>query len=504
MLGCRKSSAAGIPGTWPNRPIVRIDQFGSVILAGIGDKHRDGLAAARIMPHPCAMTVPIGSNLELPAIAPGMSAQRAGAPAVKFRTLTRCLSLLLIIATVCFWSASASAQSTDASVRLDGKTVFYVGPASEGDNAAARARRIEQRLSGLLKNLDALGAPIARQTSDGWAVTVSGISVVTVTARDAEDNLTTPPALAKQWAAALGGSLEQARERRLGWGGRFGAETRASAEAAFGRMADSAVRILPRSLAALLVILMFWLVARGVRGLLRLLFKRTVEDVTVESLIKQLSYYAILAVGFFVAVDALGFDPTTVAAGLGLTGIVLGFALKDILSNFVSGVLLLMLRPFKIGDQIVVGDLEGSVERIELRATRLRAYDGRVMLVPNAAVFTSRIINNTADPIRRGMIGIWLGYDVDLQAALEAIRQAIPTAAGVLDHPPPVVWVGELGQDDILVEATFWTDSRRADFKNTASAARAAILASLKTAGIPLPAPETRKVTLQNAPSPER
>lgn len=268
-------------------------------------------------------------------------------------------------------------------------------------------------------------------------------------------------------------------------------------------MADSALRIVPRALAALLVILLFWLFARGVRWLLRLLFKKTVDDVTVESLIKQLSYYAILALGFFVAIDALGFDPTTVAAGLGLTGIVLGFALKDILSNFVSGVLLLTLRPFKIGDQIVVGELEGSVERIELRATRLRAYDGRVMLVPNAEVFTSRIVNNTADPIRRGKIGVWLGYDVDLQKAIDAIRQSTPSAEGVLKQPPPVVRIEELGQDDILVEATFWTDSRRSDFKNTSSAARAAILESLRSAGISLPNPDTRLVTLRNSSSSE-
>lgn len=413
------------------------------------------------------------------------------------------LPLILICAIFALCSAPALARSDTASVRLDGRTVFQVGPATEGDEAAARARRIEQRLNGLLRNLDALGPPVARQTPAGWAVTVSGIPVVTVTTRDAEDNLTTPPALAAQWATALNRSLDRARERRLGWGGRFGAETRASAEAAFGRMADSALRIVPRALAALLVILLFWLFARGVRWLLRLLFKKTVDDVTVESLIKQLSYYAILALGFFVAIDALGFDPTTVAAGLGLTGIVLGFALKDILSNFVSGVLLLTLRPFKIGDQIVVGELEGSVERIELRATRLRAYDGRVMLVPNAEVFTSRIVNNTADPIRRGKIGVWLGYDVDLQKAVDAIRQSTPSAEGVLKQPPPVVRIEELGQDDILVEATFWTDSRRSDFKNTSSAARAAILESLRSAGISLPNPDTRLVTLRNSSSSE-
>lgn len=396
-------------------------------------------------------------------------------------------------------AASAAAQSNFATVRLDGRAVFQIGPANDEDDAGTRARRIETRLGGLLRNLDALAPPVARQTPSGWSVSVSGIPVVTLTERDAEDNLTKQSVLARRWARALDQSLGQARQRRLGLGGRFGAETRASAESAFGRLTEAIFRIIPRALAALAVMAVFWLLARGFRRLLRFMFRHSVEDVTVESLIKQLSYYSILALGFFVAVDALGFDPSTVAAGLGLTGIVLGFALKDILSNFVSGVLLLGLRPFKIGDQIVIGELEGSVERIELRATRLRAYDGRVMLVPNAEVFTSRIINNTADPLRRGSVDVWLGYDVDLRHAVEVIRTATQSAGGVLDSPSAIVRLDQLGKDDLLVEVTFWTDSRRADYKNTASAVREAILLAFKRAHLPLPDPDVRVVKFRTA-----
>ncbi|MEW9856705.1 mechanosensitive ion channel family protein [Novosphingobium sp. M1R2S20] len=392
--------------------------------------------------------------------------------------------------------APAAAQSDLATVRIDGRAVFQVGPGAEEGDASARARRVEERLSPLLGNLNALAPATPRRTASGWSVTVSGIPVVNVTPRDAEDAFTTQPALARQWASALDGALARAREHRLGWGGRFIAETRGSGEAAIGRLAESVGRIIPRVLAASIVIAAFWLLARGVRALLRLVFRKTVEDITVESLVKQFTYYAIITLGFFVAVDALGFDPTTVAAGLGLSGIVLGFALKDILSNFVSGLLLLTLRPFRIGDQIVVGDLEGSVEKIELRATRLRAYDGRVMLVPNAEVFTSRIVNNTADPLRRGAVELWLGYGTNVKAALEVIRTAATRASGVLDTPVPAVRIDDLGQGDIRVEVTFWADSQRSDYKNTAAAVRAAVLEDLVSAGIPLPDPAARTVKL--------
>jgi small-conductance mechanosensitive channel len=407
-------------------------------------------------------------------------------------------AMVLMLAALC---GPAWAQNDAATVRVDGRSVFQVGPGTEDGDPAARARRVEERLSPLLGNPDALAPAAPRRTAAGWSVTVSGIPVVSVTPRDAEDAFTTEAKLARQWASSLDTALQRARDRRLGWGGRFVAETRGSGEAAVSRLAGSISRIIPRVLAAAIVIALFWLLARGVRAALRLLFRRTVEDITVESLIKQFAFYAIITLGFFVAVDALGFDPTTVAAGLGLSGIVLGFALKDILSNFVSGLLLLTLRPFRIGDQIVVGDLEGSVEKIELRATRLRAYDGRVMLVPNAEVFTSRIVNNTADPLRRGAVDLWLGYDVDVGPALEIIRAATMHAPGVLSAPPTAVRIDALGHDDIRVEVTFWADSQRSDYKNTAAAVRAAILKDLIAAKIPLPDPGYRTVSLRDGAS---
>ncbi|RPI14876.1 MAG: mechanosensitive ion channel family protein, partial [Lysobacterales bacterium] len=119
-----------------------------------------------------------------------------------------------------------------------------------------------------------------------------------------------------------------------------------------------------------------------------------------------------------------------------------------------------------------------------------------VMLVPNAEVFTSRIINNTADPLRRGKVEAWIGYDTDLKAAVQTACDAASQAEGVLHTPAPAVRVNELGQNDIALEVTFWTDSRRADYKNTASAVREAIVSAFKEAGIGLPEPDVRVLRL--------
>jgi small-conductance mechanosensitive channel len=263
---------------------------------------------------------------------------------------------------------------------------------------------------------------------------------------------------------------------------------------AFSRLAESAADIVPAVLAAVLVLTLFWSVAALIRRLLRLTLPRLTTDNTLASLVKQGAFYTICLIGVFVAAGALGFDPENVATGLGLTSLAFGFALKDILSNFVSGILLLVLRPFELGDQIVVGETEGSVERIELRATQIRTYDGRIVYVPNADIFTSRVINNTATPVRRAAIRVPVGYDQDLKLATETARSAAQAAEGVLEMPQATVRIEELGADDILVAVQFWADSRRSDYAATTSAVRAGVVEALKRVGIGLPEPNVRVI----------
>lgn len=410
-------------------------------------------------------------------------------------TRRRWATIAVLIAAHAFASPLA-AQDGRATVRVDGRSLFRVG-AADSSTAAERAARIERRVATLLETPRALAPAQVQPSGEGGAdrvLTVAGVPVVTVSRGDAEDNLTTVDALSAQWARALDTALERASTRRLSLGGRFRAEVQGSVHAAFSRLAESAIRIVPRVLAALLVIGLFWLLASGVRWLLRVTFRRVVEDRTIENLIKQVAYYAIWALGLMLAVDALGFQPQTVVTGLGLTGLALGFALKDIISNFVSGVLILTLRPFELGDEIVVGETEGNVERIELRATHIRTYGGRLVLVPNAEVFTSRITNNTASPVRRAAVAIHLGYDTDLRRMGEAARDATSRTPGVLSDPAPSVRIQELGHDDITIEVRFWADSRRSDFVATQSAVRAALPDALRQAGIALPDPDVRRI----------
>jgi small-conductance mechanosensitive channel len=381
-------------------------------------------------------------------------------------------------------------------VRLDGRPVLRVGPAPDA-TAPERARRIEQRLQRILETPGAVGAAQVRSANGHRPITVSGVPVLAVRPRDAEENGVEVDALAARWSQALDVALARAaQERSSGWT-RFAAEVQGSVRGAFSRLAESAIRIVPRAFAAVLVIGFFWLLASAARALMRAVFRRVVNDLTVENLIKQIAYYSIWLLGLIVAVDALGFEPQTVVAGLGLTGLALGFALKDILSNFVSGLLLLLLRPFQLGDQIVVGETEGAVERIRLRATDIRTYDGRLVLVPNSEIFTSRVTNNTASPVRRAGVELHLDYSTDLPRAVEILREAVASTEGVLPEPPVAVRVSALGTNDLSLELRFWTDSRRSDYVATQAAVSAAAVAALRQGGIPLPDPDQRALLLR-------
>ena len=395
--------------------------------------------------------------------------------------------------------AIISAQSSDvASVRLNGVPVIQV-TGTPDESAGGRAARIERRLERLADRVDVTERPVVAPgpSAETRIVQLRDAPLVTVTRADAEENLMTVEALAAEWASTIGEALEQARASRLSPWRRLGSEIRGSVVTAVARLGQSAIRIIPRVLAALAVLGLFWALAVTVRAVLRQVFRRIIADLTVENLLKQIAYYAVWAIGILVAADALGFEPGAVVTGLGLTGLALGFALKDIISNFVSGMLILALRPFEIGDEIVVGATEGAVQRIELRATEIRTYDGRLVLVPNAELFTSRVTNNTAAPVRRTSVDVPVGYGTDLTLAEEALLAAAAGVPEVLPAPPPSVRFRELGPSDILLELRFWTDSRRADLLATTSAVRSRVVETFRAAGVSLPEPDVRRLRIE-------
>jgi small conductance mechanosensitive channel len=266
----------------------------------------------------------------------------------------------------------------------------------------------------------------------------------------------------------------------------------------FSRLIHAVIHVLPAVVSAVVVLLVFWGLATLARKAARAA-SRFIQDQTIRLLVVQVTYYLVWIVGIFVTLDAIGMNLQTVTTGLGLGGVAVGFALKDILSNLVSGVLILAMRPFEIGDQIVVGETEGTVEQIELRATHIRTYDGRLVLVPNGEVFTSRITNNTASPLRRGSVSVYLDYKEDTGRALAVILDTLRSVPGVAAFPAPSIGLSDLKIDGVQLEARFWAESHRANLISTASAARVAIVLAMSAAGIRFPDKDQRIVTIAAA-----
>ncbi len=150
--------------------------------------------------------------------------------------------------------------------------------------------------------------------------------------------------------------------------------------------------LLPALLTGMVIFLLFWGLAVGVRALLRRFARhRDEEKQNVLRLIQQLVYVGLILIGLVTALGTVGVDVSALVTSLGLAGFALGFALKDALSNIISGVLLLLYRPFGVGDTIVISGYEGRVSSIDLRYTTLQV-EQRIVYIPNSKLFTESVV----------------------------------------------------------------------------------------------------------------
>ncbi len=181
---------------------------------------------------------------------------------------------------------------------------------------------------------------------------------------------------------------------------------------------------------------------------------------------------------------------SSILSALGVSGVAIGFAFRDILQNYFAGILLLWREPFRIGDQIVTsGGFEGTVEGIETRATFIRTYDGRRVVIPNSSLFIDSVTVNTAFDKRRLEVDVGVGYGDDLEAARRIILEAVRKVEGVLADPAPDVLVVELADFSVILRARYWTLPSRADVMVAQDRVLTSVKGALTENGIDLPFP---------------
>jgi len=235
------------------------------------------------------------------------------------------------------------------------------------------------------------------------------------------------------------------------------------------------------------------IVGRMICGALRRGTRRALERGNVDAALvpfaSSLVYYFALAVVLIAVLNLFGIQTASVIAILGAAGLAVGLAMQGTLSNFAAGVMLLVFRPFKLGDFVEVAGTAGSVQEIGIFSTVLHTGDNRKVIVPNSSVYGDTITNYSANETRRIDLVIGIGYDDDIGRALETIRRVLSTDARVLGEPEPQVAVSELGDSSVNLVVRPWCAS--SDYWAVRFDLTRAIKEQLEAAGCSIPFPQT-------------
>lgn len=201
-----------------------------------------------------------------------------------------------------------------------------------------------------------------------------------------------------------------------------------------------------------------WL-ARGVSSLVGKALLHRKVDRAVVSFLTSIIYAAILIAVTLIALSHLGIQTASFIAILGAAGLAVALALQGSLSNFASGVLIIVFRPFKAGDFVDVAGISGVVERIDIFQTIFKTGDNKKIIVPNSQITGGAIVNYSAEPRRRVDLTIGISYDSDLRKAKQILQQIVDADGRILKDPAPVIAVSALADSAVQLIVRSWVDA---------------------------------------------
>jgi small conductance mechanosensitive channel len=211
-----------------------------------------------------------------------------------------------------------------------------------------------------------------------------------------------------------------------------------------------------KAIAALLIVLVGIRVARFLQRIVNRAMQQARMDATVVSFSSNLMYAAIIVLTVIVALGQLGVQTASFIAILGSAGLAIGLALQGSLSNFAAGILIVVFRPFKVGDYISGGGIEGLVERIHLLNTTLITPDNRTIVAPNRKLFDDHIVNYSARPQRRIDLVFGTKYENDIDRVKQLISEVLAKDQRILAEPAPKVGVLDWGETGIRFAVRPW------------------------------------------------
>ena len=225
----------------------------------------------------------------------------------------------------------------------------------------------------------------------------------------------------------------------------------------FGKFMDKIIGFLPSLIGAIIVLFVGVWICRLIRKFVRRLMIARSVDITIQNFVNELLRWVLYIILFLTVIQKVGVPVSSFLGALAAAGVAIGLALQGSLSNFAGGIMLLILKPFRIGDSIEAKGHLGIVERIGMFYTTIIKFGNERVIIPNGPLFSDNIINYSQNPTRRDNIIVGIGYGSDLKKAKEilySLTQSCPTA---LQDPAPVVYVNELADSSVNFTVRVWS-----------------------------------------------
>jgi small conductance mechanosensitive channel len=213
-------------------------------------------------------------------------------------------------------------------------------------------------------------------------------------------------------------------------------------------------------LGAVLILIAGWIVAGWIRGLVRRRAERSARiDDTLAPILATLAYYLAIIFVIIMVLAQFGVQTASIIAALGAAGIAIGLALQGTLSNVAAGMMILFLKPFRVGDFIAGGGVMGTVTELSLFSTTMKTFDGVFVMVPNRDLADSAITNFSRLPTRRMDVAVGIAYSDDVDKGLDLLRGLVERDERVLKDPAPQVMVTELADSAVTLTMRVWANT---------------------------------------------
>lgn len=251
------------------------------------------------------------------------------------------------------------------------------------------------------------------------------------------------------------------------------------------------IKALPSLLSALVVLFLTKYAVQLVLKITEETGKRAIKSTSLQLLLNKVARIGVWTVGILLACVLAfpGFELGDIIATLGVGSVAIGFAFQDIFKNFLAGIILLVEEPFRLGDEVVIGDYQGKVENISIRTTKIRTYNGERVLLPNSTVFTDAVKVVTAYEHRRTDLAVGVDYNTSLPQASELLLRTIRQVDGVMREPTPEIDVVNFGDSSIDFVVRYWCNSQQKQTRNVQTKATIAVKKALDDANISIPYP---------------